>query len=106
MCEIAEYLYSVPCEYKNYENREKGLLSKAMEYILPQGIAWRKKSPYPNPAYMSAISNILHNIIASPNAPILQILKKSKLENLITYQSQMPWYGQLMTVPQTIAYFI
>ena len=106
---IAEYLYSVPWEYKDYQNREKGLLRKAMEDILPQEIAWRKKSPYPkthNPAYMSAVSEILNDIISSPNAPILQILKKSELEKLLNSNSQMPWYGQLMTVPQTIAYFI
>lgn len=106
---IAEYLYSVPWEYKNYQNREKGLLRKAMEDILPKEIAWRKKSPYPkthNPAYLTAVSKILREIISSPNAPILQILKKSELENLLNSQSQTPWYGQLMTVPQTIAYFI
>lgn len=106
---IAEYLYSVPWEYKDYENREKGLLRKAMENILPPEIAWRKKSPYPkthNPAYLKEVSNILNDIISSPNAPILQILKKSELEKLLNSESQTPWYGQLMTVPQTIAYFI
>ena len=106
---IAEYLYSVPWEFKNYENREKGLLRKAMEHILPEEIAWRKKSPYPkthNPAYLKAVSDILNDIISTPNAPILQILKKSELEKLLNSKSQTPWYGQLMTVPQTIAYFI
>jgi len=106
---IAEYLYSVPWDFKNYENREKGLLRKAMEHILPEEIAWRKKSPYPkthNPAYLTAVSSILSDIISSPNAPILQILKKPEIEKLINSKSQNPWYGQLMTVPQTIAYFI
>ncbi len=106
---IAEYLYTVPWEYKNYQGREKGLLRKAMESILPEEIAWRKKSPYPkthNPAYLKAVSDILHDIINSPYAPILQILKKEEIEKLLNSSSQTPWYGQLMTVPQTIAYFI
>lgn len=106
---IAEYLYTVPWEYKNYLGREKGLLRKAMEGILPEEIAWRKKSPYPkthNPAYLKAVSDILHDIINSPYAPILQILKKEEVEKLLNSSSQTPWYGQLMTVPQTIAYFI
>ena len=106
---IAEYLYTVPWEYKNYQGREKGLLRKAMEGILPEEIAWRKKSPYPkthNPAYLKAVSDILHDIISSPYAPILQILKKEEIEKLLNSSSQTPWYGQLMTVPQTIAYFI
>jgi len=106
---IAEYLYTVPWKYKNYQGREKGLLRKAMEGILPEEIAWRKKSPYPkthNPAYLKAVSDILHDIINSPYAPILQILKKEEIEKLLNSSSQTPWYGQLMTVPQTIAYFI
>ncbi len=106
---IAEYMYSVPWEFKDYQGREKGLLRKAMEDILPQEVAWRKKSPYPkthNPAYLKAVSDILNEIILSPNSPILQILKKTELEKLLNSQNQTPWYGQLMTVPQTIAYFI
>lgn len=106
---IAEYLYSVPWEYKNYEDREKGLLRKAMENILPQEIAWRKKSPYPkthNPNYLKAVSDILKDIISSTNAPLLKILKKTEIEKLFITSNEIPWYGQLMTVPQTIAYFI
>lgn len=106
---IAEYLYTVPWEFKNYQNREKGLLRKAMEDILPEEIAWRKKSPYPkthNPAYLKTVSDLLHGIIAKPYSPILQILKKEEIENLLKSTSQTPWYGQLMTVPQTIAYFV
>lgn len=106
---IAEYLYTVPWEYKNYLNREKGLLRKAMEDILPYEIAWRKKSPYPkthNPGYQNAVAKILRNIIADANSPIFEIIKKDALENLCKCTSNQPWYGQLMTVPQTIAYFI
>ena len=88
---IAEYLYTVPWEFKNYQNREKGLLRKAMEDILPEEIAWRKKSPYPkthNPAYLKAVSDLLHGIIAKPYSPILQILKKEEIENLLKSTSR------------------
>ncbi len=106
---IAEYLYTVPWEYKNYQDREKGLLRKATEDILPYEISWRKKSPYPkthNPAYLNAVSNLLKDIIANPNSPLLDILDKNQIEKLLKSESQTPWYGQLMTVPQTIAYFV
>ncbi len=106
---IAEYLYSVPWEFKDYEGREKGLLRKAMEGLLPDEILWRKKSPYPkthNPAYLKAVSLLLEEIINDPLSPILNIVKKEKLKELLASQLSVPWYGQLMTTPQTIAYFV
>ncbi|MDR3293052.1 MAG: asparagine synthase (glutamine-hydrolyzing), partial [Clostridiales bacterium] len=63
---IAEYLYSVPWEMKDYKNQEKGLLRYAMRGILPDEVLYRKKSPYPkthNPAYLNAVRGILRNII-------------------------------------------
>jgi asparagine synthase (glutamine-hydrolysing) len=106
---IAEYLYSVPWEFKDYQGREKGLLRKAVEGLLPEKILWRKKSPYPkthNPAYLKAVSQKLSEIINNPASPLLQIVKKEELEKLLLSDRSTPWYGQLMTTPQTIAYFI
>lgn len=44
---IAEYLYNVPWEYKDWNGYEKGLLRTAMQDVLPPEVLWRKKSPYP-----------------------------------------------------------
>lgn len=106
---IAEYLYTVPWEYKDYKSYEKGLLREAVKDILPDEVLWRKKSPYPkthNPNYMKAVSELLLQIISDSNAPILSFIKKEALEELINDKRAEPWYGQLMTTPQTIAYFI
>ncbi|GHU79543.1 asparagine synthetase [glutamine-hydrolyzing] 3 [Clostridia bacterium] len=106
---IAEYLYTVPWEMKDYQNKEKGLLRMAMRDILPEEVLWRKKSPYPkthNPAYLAAVSERLRDVLRSPNAPLLQIVRKDELEKLLASDNQTPWYGQLMTTPQTIAYFL
>lgn len=106
---IAEYLYTVPWEYKDYKSYEKGLLREAVKDILPPEVLWRKKSPYPkthNPNYLKAVSEILTDIISNPNAPILSFIKKDALEDLLKAHRTEPWYGQLMTTPQTIAYFI
>ena len=106
---IVEYLYNVPWEYKDYNNTEKGLLRAAMRGIIPDEVLWRKKSPYPkthNPEYLNAVSKILTEIINEPSSPLLNIVNKEALENLINNNSSVPWYGQLMTKPQTIAYFI
>jgi asparagine synthase (glutamine-hydrolysing) len=106
---IAEYLYSVPWEMKDYEGREKGLLREAMRGILPEKVLFRKKSPYPkthNPSYKKAVSERLNDIINDPSQPLLDIIKKDALKRLLKTDSDAPWYGQLMTAPQTIAYFL
>ncbi len=106
---IAQYLYSVPWEYKDYNHFEKGLLRKAVEGLLPEQVLWRKKSPYPkthHPEYAKAVSDILSGIIADTQSPLLRIVKKTELQNLLNADNPIPWYGQLMTTTQTIAYFI
>lgn len=106
---LTEYLYNVPWAYKDHEGREKGLLRKAVEGILPAEVLWRKKSPYPkthHPAYLKRVREMLAGAIADPAAPLLQLVKKSALEELLRDDNATPWYGQLMTTPQTIAYFV
>lgn len=106
---IAAYLYTVPWEYKEYKQYEKGLLREAVRDLLPPEILWRKKSPYPkthNPAYLAAVRQELQKVLAKPDAPIFSIVRRSALESLLNAERQVPWYGQLMTTPQTIAYFV
>lgn len=108
---IAEYLYAIPWDYKDYGGHEKGLLREAMRGILPNEVLWRKKSPYPktwNPAYLEAVSTALRRVIADPAAPVLRLVKKQALEELLQTgaENSTPWYGQLMTTPQTIAWFL
>ena len=106
---IAEYLYSVPWEWKDYKHYEKGLLRQAMKGYLPDEILWRKKSPYPkthNPAYMQEVSRRLRQVLAEPGAPLLDIVRRDALESLLEDDKSQPWYGQLMTTPQTIAYML
>lgn len=106
---IAEYLYCVPWEFKNYQNREKGLLRHAFEGVLPHEILWRKKSPYPkthNPEYLSRLREIFASILADKDNPLWDILNREKSSSLLSEETSTPWYGQLMTTPQTIAYFI
>lgn len=106
---IAEYLYSVPWEYKDYKSYEKGLLREAVKGLLPDEVLWRKKSPYPkthNPEYLNIVSGMLKDVINDSTSPIFQFIKKNELEKLIKTEKHEPWYGQLMTIPQTIAYFL
>ena len=106
---IAEYLYNVPWEMKDYRHYEKGLLRQAMRDHLPQEVLWRKKSPYPkthNPAYMQEVSRRLRQILADSRSPLLSLVRREALEALLDDDRSQPWYGQLMTTPQTIAYML
>ena len=106
---IAEYLYAVPWKYKDHNGYEKGLLRTAMDGLLPDGVLWRKKSPYPktyDPGYLNIVSSWLKRILDDPNAPLLQLVKREALEQLLSAEPTWPWYGQLMKVPQTIAYML
>ncbi|GHV08227.1 asparagine synthetase B [Clostridia bacterium] len=106
---IAEYMYNVPWDFKNYKGREKGLLREAMTGLLPDSVLWRKKSPYPktlNPAYLRRVSQELSDLLDSPNEPIFDYADCDALRGLLQTKSDTPWYGQLMTVPQTVAYFL
>lgn len=106
---IAEYLYGVPWEYKDYQGREKGLLRCAMSDCLPQKVLYRKKSPYPktyDPKYLKLVSERLTDLLQKKDAPIYQIIRPEALQDLLNSEYEWPWYGQLMKVPQTIAYML
>jgi len=106
---IAEYLYNVKWEYKDYNGREKGLLREAMKDWLPERVLNRKKSPYPkthNPAFLKAVSERLSDELKKKDTALTELVKREELEKLLTCKENVQWYGQLMNLPQTIAYFI
>ena len=106
---IAEYLYGVPWEFKDYNQKEKGLLRYAMDGILPEPVLWRKKSPYPktyDPTYEHLVTDRLKQLLERNDAPIYGIVNKEILTKFTELDFQWPWYGQLMKKPQTIAYML
>ena len=106
---IAEYLYGVPWEMKDYQGKEKGLLRCAMEGLLPEDVLWRKKSPYPktfHPAYTEIVAQRLKQRLEEKENPLFGLVRKDALEAILREESPWPWYGQLMGRPQTMAYFL
>lgn len=106
---IAEYLYSVPWSMKNLGGREKGLLRAAMQGVLPSEILWRKKSPYPkthNPGYKKLLEHVICDLLSDPDTPLFHIMDRGAVASLLSCDRSEPWYGQLMTTPQTMAYMI
>ena len=106
---IAQYLYGVPWEFKDYRGKEKGLLRYAMTGILPEEVLWRKKSPYPktfDPKYLQAVSEKLDALLEDKNAPLFHLVDYQAAKDLLSAEYAWPWYGQLMKVPQTICYLL
>ena len=107
---LAQYVWNIPWEMKALNGREKGLLRYICKDFLPDEIVNRKKSPYPkthNPTYLAKVKGMLSNIMKDNNAPINNILNRDYiLEILNTGGSAFsrPWFGQLMTGPQLMAY--
>ena len=99
----------MPWDFKDYQGQEKGLLRYAMQGVLPnRGCCGGSKSPYPktwNPAYLAAVSAELRRVISDPAAPLLAIIKRRHWKYCWPAgpTTAVPWYGQLMTTPQTIA---
>lgn len=106
---IAEYLYTVPWEMKDYNGKEKGLLRKSMEGILPEEVLWRKKSPYPktfHPLYLQLVSDRLKQVLQQKDAPLFALVDRQMTESVLSQDLSWPWYGQLMRRPQLICYLL
>lgn len=109
---LIEYLWNIPWKQKYYKNREKGLLRKATEGVLPKEVLWRKKSPYPkthNPAYLETVRRLLLRVLDDKDSPLLPFINKSALHDFtqaVTTDTDIPWFGQLMNAPQLLAYLI
>lgn len=107
---LAEYVWNIPWEMKALKGREKGLLRYVMKDILPDQIVDRKKSPYPktwNPTYLAKVKEMLTKIMNDKNAPINNLLNRQYILEILETDGKAftrPWFGQLMTGPQLMAY--
>ena len=107
---LAEYVWNIPWEWKALNNREKGLLRYVCKDFLPSEIVDRKKSPYPkthNPTYLAKVKHMLTDIMKDSNAPINNLLNRKYILEILETEGKSvtrPWFGQLMTGPQLMAY--
>jgi len=106
---IAEYLYGVPWQFKDLGGREKGLLRRAMEDVLPEQVLFRKKSPYPkthDPRYEKLMEQKLAGLLAQKQAPLFHLVRRSGVTAYLEGDHSWPWYGQLMRRPQVMAWLL
>lgn len=107
---LVQYMYNVPWEMKAYKGREKGLLRYVMKDYLPEEVVNRKKSPYPkthNPTYLNKVKQMLTDIMKDLNSPINNLLNREYILEILNTDGKAfsrPWFGQLMTGPQLMAY--
>lgn len=107
---LVEYAWNIPWEMKHHEGREKGLLRKALEGILPDEVLYRKKSPYPkthHPKYTELVRGWLSEILEDETSVLHTLFEEEKLKDIVQSGGaafQTPWYGQLMTGPQLLAH--
>ncbi|WP_066071033.1 asparagine synthase (glutamine-hydrolyzing) [Neobacillus soli] len=109
---LVEYVWNIPWEMKMYNGREKGILRKAFEGVLPEEVLYRKKSPYPkthNPAYTIAVQKLLAGILQDKSSVLHEFFHKEQLGGIVKSGGasfKEPWFGQLMTGPQLLAYLV
>ena len=109
---LVEYAWNIPWEMKMADNREKGILRRALKGVLPEEVLYRKKSPYPkthHPLYTKLAKDWLTELLADGNSPLLEFFDKEQLKALVETGGasfKTPWYGQLMNGPQLLAYLI
>jgi len=109
---LVEYAWNIPWWMKSYGLREKGILRRALEGLIPDDVLERRKSPYPkthNPMYLAAVRDRVLQILDENTSPIIRLLntdavKKTALSDGSAFSPA--WFGQLMGGAQLFAYFI
>lgn len=104
---LIEYLWNLPFEYKYKDGCEKYLLREAFKNIIPDEILYRKKNPYPkthHPYFLNETRNLLKTRLKNGN--LEKIFNIDEINKLLDEEDDydIPWFGQLMTKPQLIAY--
>lgn len=107
---LVEYLWNLPFEYKYNNNTEKYLLREAFKGEIPDEVLERKKNPYPkthHPKFKEEVSKLLKKRLENENSKMHKIFNIDEINKLLDETNEddiLPWYGQLMTKPQLIAY--
>ncbi|MBE3581334.1 MAG: asparagine synthase (glutamine-hydrolyzing) [Thermoanaerobacteraceae bacterium] len=106
---LVEYVWNVPWAVKYVDDKEKGLLRRALAGVLPDEVLARRKSPYPkthNPAFLHAVGAWVRDIVHQPNSPLRPLINIPAVRALVESRTEfdIPWFGQLMRRPQLLAY--
>jgi asparagine synthase (glutamine-hydrolysing) len=81
---LVEYVYNTPWSLKTFDGKEKSLLRAATRDVLPDSVAERKKSPYPqtqDPAYVDALAVQVRGLLAE-NHSVFEFVDRTAVEPL------------------------
>ncbi|MEV5961703.1 asparagine synthase (glutamine-hydrolyzing) [Kribbella sp. NPDC051952] len=81
---LVEYVYNTPWSMKTFDGKEKSLLRAATRDVLPESVAERKKSPYPqtqDPAYVDALADQVRGLLADHHS-VFDLVDRKTLEPL------------------------
>ena len=98
---LVEYVWNIPWEMKRLDGREKGILRKSLEGLLPNDVLYRKKSPYPkthHPNYTVAVQKGMQEVLAQKDAPLFEFVNKAALKEVAEtggFPMGKPYFGQL-----------
>lgn len=109
--ELVEYIWNVPWEMKTIGGKAKGLLRESVIDLLPVEIVERRKNPYPkvqHPVFNEGVTKLLQQSLEDKGSILHELFDAQALQTLIKDDTafQIPWYGQLMSRPQLIAYIV
>lgn len=109
---LVEYVWNIPWSMKYLDGQEKGLLRKALTKWLPKDVLTRRKSPYPkthHPTYLALVREQAMEVINDRDSPLYPLLNYEALRRFISQdlsKIDLPWFSQLLNVPQLLAYFV
>lgn len=109
---LVEYVFNIPWALKVHRNTAKGILRQALTGILPDDVLWRQKSPYPSthhPTYAKAYRGAMLELLSDHTQPIYPLLNRETVRALTQEGAEpidLPFFGQLMGVPQIFAYLV
>lgn len=83
------------------------MLRSAFKDIIPDEVLYRKKNPYPkthHPYFLNEVKKLLKERLKKGNLD--KIFNIDEINKLLDSNNdyEVPWFGQLMTKPQLIAY--
>lgn len=109
---LVQYVWNIPWSMKSVDQREKGILRRALKGLLPDEVLERKKSPYPkthNPSYLEAVRGLALQMLDDPGSPLLPLINLPKVREAVKTGARVfdpAWFSQLMGGAQYIAYLL